>query len=195
MNEFGWERQLRTDDERLISSMREIPSVIDLPGEDELLRKRMQRKLSKVSKQPEWEFLGENDDSFDFDDFMFPDDWRDLPAAAVYDKVEALLRDWCAIYAAKLPPDNNVAGIQALCLYGHILGFAVDLVDLGADGSAALKVALCKRLAKDLDRLFGIIDAMDFDGAPVREHQARMKKARSEVLKLLFQLQHENNRD
>ncbi|MCK5844745.1 MAG: hypothetical protein KAG97_08570 [Victivallales bacterium] len=194
MSEFDWEKQLREDDERLVSSMREIPSVIDLPGEDDLLRKRLQLKLSKVRKQVEWEFIG-GDDFMDYDDVMFPDNWRELPEAKVYDGIELLMRHWCAIYSSKLSPKHNALGIQALCVYGRMMGFAIDLVDVAGDKPVPLKVALCKRLAKDLDRMFGIIDSMKIDSGSIKKHQSRLTETRAKVLRLLFQLRNENNSD
>jgi len=45
MNEFSWEKEFRKDDSRIRSCMREIPAVVDLPEEDELLMGRVQKQL------------------------------------------------------------------------------------------------------------------------------------------------------
>ncbi|MCK5844172.1 MAG: hypothetical protein KAG97_05645, partial [Victivallales bacterium] len=192
LSEFDWERRFREDDERLSSCMREIPAVIDLPGEDDLLRKRLQRQLSVVSKPFDLGFPS-NDDFMDYDDIMFPENWRDLPEAELYDGIESLVRDWCALYSSQLSEEDNVAGVQALCLYGRLMGFAIDLVDMGNDQPASLKIALCKRVAKDLDRLLGIINAISTDIQSLKDHKERLRETREDVLKLLFQLRNENN--
>ena len=192
INEFDWERRFREDDERLSSCMREIPAVIDLPGEDDLLRKRLQRQLSVVSKPLDWSFPSE-DDFMDYDDILFPDNWRDLPEAGVYDQIEALVRDWCALYASQLSSEHNIEGVRALCLYGRLMGFVIDLVDMGKDKTASLKIALCKRVAKDLDRLVGIINSISIDIQSLKIHKERLRETRENVLKLLFQLRNENH--
>lgn len=192
MSEFDWERRFREDDEQLSSCMREIPAVIDLPGEDDLLRKRLQRQVSVVSKPFDWSFSSE-DDFMDYDDILFPDNWRDLPEAEVYDKIEALVRDWCAIYSSQLSSEDNVAGVRALCLYGRLMGFAIDLVDMGSDKPASLKIALCKRVAKDVDRLAGIINSVSTDIQLLKDHKERLRETREDVIKLQFQLRNENN--
>jgi hypothetical protein len=194
MNEFEWEKRFREDDKRLSSCMREIPAVIDLPGEDDLLRKRLQRKFSVVSEPLDWGFPFEND-FLDYDEILFPENWRDLPEAEIYDGIEFLVRDWCAIYASKLAAKNNIPGVQALCLYGRLMGFSVDLVDMGTGKPVALQIALCKRIAKNLDRLAGIINSITTDIPLLKKHKERLREMRDDVLKLLFQLRHENNAD
>ena len=192
-SEFEWEARLRMDDKRLHSSMLEIPSVLDLPGENDLLRKRLQRRMSMVWKQSDFDF-GFDDDFSDDDIIPFYETWRELPEAAVYDEVEALMRDWCAIYATVLPNSGDAAGIQGLCLYGRMLGFIFDLVvDMEANRPGHLKVALCKRLLKDMDRMSGIIDATGFEHSSLKRHKSRLKNAREGALRLLFQLRDEIN--
>ena len=195
MNEFEWEARLRVDDKRLHSSMLEIPSVIDLPGENDLLRKKLQRSMSVVWKQLDFDF-GLDEDFADDDIIPFYDNWRSLPEAPVYDEVEALMRDWCAIYASILPRSGGGAGLHGLCLYGRMLGFIFDLVvDMEANRPVDLKVALCKRLLKDMDRMSQIIDATGVEHRSLKRHKSQLKKAREGALKLLFQLRDEINRN
>ena len=113
----------------------------------------------------------------------------------MFDAIEFLMRNWCAIYSSKLPREQNAAGIQALSLYGRMLGSAIDLVDMGREKPTPLKIAVCKRLAKDLDRVHGILNAIDLENKAMRKHQVNLETARSKVLQLLFHLQNENNRD
>ena len=43
-NEFDWERELRKDDARVSTYMSELPRYIDLPDEDGVIMKQIQRR-------------------------------------------------------------------------------------------------------------------------------------------------------
>lgn len=183
MDEFYWEREFRKDDSRINSCMREIPAVVDLPGEDELLMKRVQKQPEYAKGLQKWNesFLEE---FFEFDDISFPDNWKECEGAAIYSTLEGMMEEWCRLYAS----ENSEAGLKVLCYYGNIMGFAIDLVDFGGDKMAGLKVALCKRIYNGLSNIISTISAMKSDNTRIFEHKDRLFKLRQEVLDLRFKL-------
>ena len=189
-DEFYWEREFRKDDSRIHSCMHELPAVIDLPEEDELLRHRLQ-------KQPEYVLNRSNLDNFSFDEFMdfedilFPDNWRDREGASLYGTTEQLMKEWASIYATKLDDSQNPIGIQILCLYGKIMGFSIDLVDAGEEKLPGLKIALCKRIHSGINQIVSIIDQLGNTSEYIITHKTALNILRHKVLQLLFKLKHE----
>ena len=53
-DEFDWERELRKDDGRIHTYLAELPSFIDLPGEEDLIYKRIQRHEELVPHGGVW---------------------------------------------------------------------------------------------------------------------------------------------
>ena len=194
-NEFYWEREFRKDDTRIAACMREIPSVIDLPEEDELLKKRLQ-------KQPEYSSSTANNQGmnhpelFDFEDIMFPDNWRERESAIIYSNIEALAKEWAAFYATQIPENFNVPGIRALCLYGKILGYAIDMLDTAENKLAGLKIALCKRILSDINSIINEIAPIN---VPQNEflprHLIKLNRLRHNVLNIRFKLKNETDRN
>lgn len=189
-DEFYWEREFRKDDMRIRSCMHELPAVIDLPEEDELLRHRLQ-------KQPEYVLNRSNFDNFsfdefiDFDDIMFPDNWREREGASIYGTTEQLMKEWGTLYAVKLEDAQNHLGIQILCLYGKIMGFSIDLVDAGEEKMPALKIALCKRILSGINKIVSVIDQIGDDSEYIISHKTALNILRHKVLHLRFKLNHE----
>ena len=191
-DEFYWEREFRKDDARIKSCMHEIPAVIDLPEEDELLMKRLQ-------KQPEYAINIQKiedpgfEDFLDFEDILFPENWREREGASIYGSVENLMKEWAGIYASQIKEKDNNAGIQVLCIYGKIMGFSIDLVDAGEEKMPGLKIALCKRMISGINNMVAIIHSID--NLSVQDHTASLNKLRHFVLNLRFKLKNEADRN
>jgi len=189
-DEFFWECEFRKDDVRIHSCMREIPAVIDLPEEDELLQKRLQ-------KQPEYaKNLNSLEDSgleefLDFEDILFPDNWRERDGASLYGEIEQLMKNWAAFYASQLDEKYNSPGMQILCLYGKIMGFSIDLVDAGEEKMPGLKIALCKRLLAGINNIAAISSAIDDHYDYILQHRTALNELRHKVLNLRFKLNNE----
>lgn len=183
MNEFYWEREFRKDDSRIGSCMREIPAVVDLPGEDELLMKRVQKQPEYAKEHQKWNesFL---EDFFEFDDVSFPDNWRETDGAAIYSKLEKLMEKWCRLYAA----GSSETGLKILCYYGNILGFAIDLVDFGGEKMPGLKIALCKRIYSGMNNILSSLTDIKSGNRKIAQHKEKLLKLRQEVLDLRFKL-------
>ena len=191
-DEFFWEREFRKDDARISSCMHELPAVIDLPEEDELLHRRLQKQPEYVMNRSNFDNLG-FDEILDFEDILFPDNWREREGAALYGTIEQLMKEWVAIYSSKLDNDRNHSGIQALCLYGKIMGFSIDLVDAGEEKLPGLKIALCKRILSGINQIVSIIDQLDNDAEYIVSHKTALNILRHKVLHLRFKLNHESD--
>ena len=189
-DEFFWEKEFRRDDTRINSYMREIPAVIDLPEEDKLLMKRL-------LKQPEYAKNAKAESPYrellDFDDILFPSDWRGRDGAALYADVERLMSEWCTLYAAELKDKNNVKGVQVLCLYGKIMGESIDVIDIGEEAMPGLKIALCKRIASDVNAIVTLIRSIDDFSGRLKAHLRQLNELRDSAVKLLFRLKHETD--
>jgi hypothetical protein len=191
-DEFFWECEFRKDDARIHSCMQEIPAVIDLPEEDELLQKRL-------LKQPEYaKNINTTYDDFglevflDFEDILFPDNWRERDGASLYGDIEQLMKEWSVLYASKLDDNqSNNTGIRILCLYGKIMGFSIDLVDVGEDKMPGLKIALCKRILGGINQIAAFLKILDNGSDYILQHRAALNGLRDKVLGLRFKLKNE----
>lgn len=182
-DEFYWEEQFRKDETRIHSCMKEISAVIDLPGEDELLMKRIQKQPEYAKENQRW---AENifDDFFELDEVMFSENWRETDGATIYSKLEKTMEHWCQIFAE----DSSAKHLEVLCHYGYLMGFAVDLVDFGEEKVNGLKIALCKRIFGRLNKIVVIINDKKNATQQEIEHKNRVLEIRQEVLNLRFRL-------
>ena len=54
--EFDWEKELRKDDERVHTYLRELPKFIDLPQEEALIFQKIQRREELIPHGGVWPF-------------------------------------------------------------------------------------------------------------------------------------------
>ena len=194
-NEFYWEREFRKDDTRIAACMREIPAVIDLPEEDELLKKRLQ-KQQKYTPLTAKSYGLNNSELFEFEDVMFPDNWRERESSIIYSNIERLANEWASFYAAHLPEKFNIPGIRTLCLYGTMLGYAIDLLDTAENKFAGLKIALCKRILSDINSIIDELAPIDvLQDNFLSRHITKLNRLRHNVLNIRFKLKHETDRN
>lgn len=173
-SEFDWERELRKDDERVSSYFRELPDYIDLPGEDEMIYRRIQRKKEPVSHGADWPFHSLDGADNDFegpDDYeddspeaeeerrRWDEEWQKREGAATYIHCGKIARELAALFAADIKGSVSSAKLMsALCLTGKIMARTTDLIELEKGELPALRIALCKRLASDANQLLGILN-------------------------------------
>jgi len=158
LDEFGWEEELRQEDARLRAYLNELPKFIDLPGEDDILVRRMARHPELVSEPQPWPQEGFGQGDFDpDDDFDFPTDWRRRPGADIYLALQEAAQQWCRVFASRLGRDTRGAGLRVIALYGLVIGYAVDLIYMEEDEMPPLKVALLKRIHAGCNQLCGLL--------------------------------------
>ncbi|MBN1864587.1 MAG: hypothetical protein JW808_06765 [Victivallales bacterium] len=187
MDEFYWEGEFRKDDSRVRACMKEIPSVIDLPGEDELLVSRVEMCPEHVRDGKE-NFQDFTEDYFDWDEPWLPDNWKEFDGAEVYSAIELMTQKWSRIYAFCSGPQ----GLAVLCHYGNIMGLAVDLVDFGPEKDAGLKIALCKRILKGINDIIACFKEQEFKENPkIPQHEAELLQTRQAVADLRFKFEND----
>lgn len=184
-NEFEWEREFRRMDERVAACMAEIPSVLDLPGEDDLLRKRIAKKKPEFAVD-RWDSKRLDDDNADFGEQDFPGDWKELDGADIYMLAENLAGNWARGIAVALPASARPVALRILCRHGKIVGYAVDLIDAARDDDPHIKVAICKRLAAEAEATLEDLSDKNIPKRVVERHCAALRELREKALDMLF---------
>jgi hypothetical protein len=155
-SEFDWERELRKDEERIHSYFGELKTYLDLPGEEEIIMKKLMSKPNLVPSNLEnGEMMF---DSFyeDNSDFFISTEWRRKEGGDIFTQLEKLAQQWTLIFASGLRDTNLREGIYILCLFGKLLARNVDFIGVAAhDNIVMLKLSLCKRLHHDINKLLG----------------------------------------
>jgi hypothetical protein len=182
-DEYFWESQLRHEDIKLHSCMQAIPAVIDLPGEDEMLMKR-------IPKQPEYsvfdsvnnqEFL--SDDLFDMEKILNSENAKHSEWFKVYSDIDKLMRSWTIYYVEET---DNYDIFRILCLYARLLGLAVNIINYTNEGQINLFKAVSKRMISKLNKILSLIESGDFDSIIATNQTLGLFRIRSLVLNLLF---------
>ena len=181
--EYFWERQLREEDNKLHSYMSVMPSVIDLPGEDDMLTRHIANGKDSSfldSLNLEDLFSGISFESSNVGNLKIVknSEWH-----KVYSDLDRLMRSW-AMYYVELPEGFDV--LRILCLYGKLLGMTVKLINYTNDGQDGLLKAVAKRLVSKLNKILILIEEGEFDTKIVEIHKLGLFRLRSLVMNLLF---------
>lgn len=169
-SEFDWEKELRKDDERVNTYFRELPRYIDLPGEDDIIYKRIQRRKELVPHDGEWPMRNpgrDEDDDEDDDDSpeaeeerkRWDKEWLTRDGADSYILAGRIAGHLAAVFAACRQEDaaNARALVDAMCSVGKIMARVTDIIELEPGELPALRIALCKRLSADTNTILGLI--------------------------------------
>jgi len=186
-NEFDWEEALREGDRFAQRYSRLLKRFCDLPGGNELIAQHMGSDFE--DKLPACEFDCDSCPEKWECEFAAPQDWgageeeappeppEDEPApgedgaeeadpAAYYetDPVFVMLRQaaigWCNIYAAVLPPEARVAGLNILFHVGRSLANLAYSIDEDVYNQPAGSIAFLKRSLGELNKALGLINRM-----------------------------------
>ena len=175
--EYFWERQLREEDRRLHACMHVMPSVIDLPDEDDILARHVSiGKGDSFFSALNMEVLF-SEISFESSD-IGNSEWH-----KVYSDIDRLMRSW-AMYYVDLP--ENFEALRILCLYGKLLGITVKLMNYTKDRKDGLLKAVAKRLVSKLNKILILIEEGNFDFKIVENHKLGLFRVRTLVLNLFF---------
>lgn len=163
-NEFDWEKELRKDDERIHTYMSELPRYIDLPDEDGIIMKQIQRRGELVPHgaagswpPPFSDDFGEDDPEEDQNDSPSRDDWQKHEGADIYILSGKLAREFCVLYSDADSSDTEVTSLYLfiLCSLGKIMARSGDIIDMPPGEELPLRTALCKRLLSGLNAVMG----------------------------------------
>jgi len=158
-NEFDWEAELKKDDARINTYMRELPRYIDLPAEDAVIMKHIQDKPELVPFGGDYEntsFAGlfepppeeEEDPAFD-------EEWHKREGADLYIIFGRLAKLWAQFFAGFYGREPTAAGMRILALYGKLMARCADIIDMDEEEYPALKIAIVKRLLADMNGIMG----------------------------------------
>jgi len=191
-NEFDWERELRKDDARVNTYMNELPRYIDLPDEDAVIMKQIQRRPELVPQGSDWERMPLQSlfDEIDYDeDYMSSDEWQRRDGADVYMLLGRLSSQWAVAFASNIHKDAIQPGLRILCLYGKLMARTADILDFDSDEFPALRIAICKRISRDIDILIGefkaIVEAQPSLQVKADGHVAHLQQAREKILDII----------
>lgn len=157
-NEYNWEREIRRDEKRISRYFKELPLCMDLPGEEDIIMKKLMSQPDLVPTNAEWNgfVFGENFLEED-DDFMFGSDWKQKKGADIFIQVEKLASDWNVIFASKLRTANLKEGLAVICIMGKLLSRCSDMLGIDTDDMQPLKISLAKRVLSDINELIGAL--------------------------------------
>ena len=157
-NEFQWEKEIRRDERRISCYFRELPSCLDLPGEEEMIFNTLLSSPDLVPSggNPDslryWHHSDEDeDDEFDETD----DSSRRRPGSDVVDEIDRLATEWNVCCASSLRSTLDLHGLSIVCAFGKLLARAADFVDTESETARGLKISLGKRALTDLNDLVG----------------------------------------
>ncbi|OGV35058.1 MAG: hypothetical protein A2020_11055 [Lentisphaerae bacterium GWF2_45_14] len=157
-SEFEWEKEIRKDEARINAYMKELRNFIDLPSEEEMIMKKMQKQPELIPQNAEWENSRFADMLEDIDDdVFFNDDWQKKDGADSYILLEKIAYQWCVIQAAEIKGELIAEGMKIICLFGKIMARTADILDIEIDEMPELKIALAKRVISDINSLIGIL--------------------------------------
>lgn len=165
-SEFDWEQELRKDDERVNVYFRELPKYIDLPGEDEMIYQKIQRRRDIAPHGTDWPDQmparpqpGEQESpEMEAERKKWESEWQKREGAAVYIACGRIARALGALFAEKTSDAQNENFIlQAQCLTGKIMARITDILEMDPEEMPALRIALCKRLNSDFSEILGLV--------------------------------------
>ncbi len=186
-SEFDWELELRKDDARVNAYFQELPRFIDLPAEDEIIYRHIQRKKSLAptgepwpAKLPPKEEL--SPEEAEEERKRWDEEWQKRPGASIYILCGRIVRKFCTVFAEKaVSPDESEITIKILTILGRIMARVTDVIELEPGEMPALTIALCKRFNADANEILGLMEKLDKTDEETAEI---LHLARGEVLQL-----------
>ncbi len=190
-DEFKWESIFREEDQCISTYMRELPRYIDLPDEEEILYsriKKMQKSLPEANELYDMLFQCNCEECED--DFLLPEDWRNMKGADIYRKVLELSLTWTKLYSASFRREIMNCGLRGICLYGVLLSRIVGVMEVPPD-MPSLVIANCKRLNSIINDIVGLTNkvasAQPELSARMDDQSARLLIIREKILNLMYE--------
>ena len=186
-SEFDWEQELRKDDARVNAYFQELPRFIDLPAEDEIIYRHIQRKKSLAPTGEPWPMkLPPKEDlspeEAEEDRKRWDEEWQKRPGASIYILCDRIVRKFCTVFAEKTTtPEEAECNVRILTILGRIMARVTDVIELEPGEMPALTIALCKRFAADTNEILGLMEKL---GTTDEETAEILHLAREEVLHL-----------
>lgn len=162
-DEFDWERELRKDDGRIHTYLAELPSFIDLPGEEDLIYKRIQRHEELVPHGGVWpaDPWGQDPD----DRMKDPRQnnrylWRGKVGADIFISAVRTARSLCMLNIMDPALTESDAFVRMQCHLGKLNVYLADILNLMPAEYPALRIALCKRCLSAVNEITGLLQGI-----------------------------------
>ena len=191
-NEFEWEREFRRDENRIHYYFKVLPYFLDLPGEEDIILKKMKLNPELVSQNDNWDDIAPSLFYDDYEEDIFlSDDWVQKDTAKLYLQLSKLASQWNILFASELKQENLAAGLHITCLYGRALAYAAEMIDADTDEMPAFIICVGKRLHQEINRLAGKMSEMLQPQPELADHissyVSHLQSLREKLLDLLFQ--------
>ena len=152
-NEYQWGQEIRRDERRISCYFRELPSCLDLPGEEEMIFENLYSQVDLVPVNGKSDSLRSWE--VDFDEEME----EDRPPHKLLIQLDKLAVDWNILLAQAFLPSHLSSGLRIVCLFGKLMVrlsnfFRSDAFDPG------LTRSLGKHAVLDLNELAGALKAL-----------------------------------
>ncbi len=157
-SEFDWERELRKDDERVHTYLQELPKFIDLPQEDALIYRKIQRREELIPHGGVWNFeqnSEEDDPEAREEENAFRSTWFLREGADVYIGCGKLARSVSSLFVIEPGIAGSEAAMCLLVTVGKTMAEMMDVLRLEPDELPNLRIALYKRISADFNTILG----------------------------------------
>lgn len=168
-DELTWAREIRKDEVRIAGYFRTLPACLDLPGEDEMIFKRLM-------SQPEMVPTGVSDpvkmlrSEFEISSEEFEEEEeirrenRRRNNFNVVRRVEKMAAEW-NVSAARMPAEKCRDIIKVVCAFGKVLSRLYNFEDTeDSNDTLPLRRALLRYMISDVDELQNILDEFKAGG-------------------------------
>jgi len=198
-NEFEWEREFRRDENRIHYYFKVLPYFLDLPGEEDIILKKMKLNPELVSQNDNWDDIAPSlfYDDYEEEQFFLNDDWAQKDNAKLYLQLVKLASQWNILFASELKATALAAGLHITCLYGRALAYAAEMIDADDEENiTAFMLCLEKRLHRELNRIIGKLHELAALQPELKDqldsYVNHLQSIREKLLDLLFQTRKTN---
>lgn len=189
-NEFQWEEEIRRDERRISGYFHELPSCLDLPGEEEMIYEKLfsQTELAPVQ--------GKSGALRSWDGEENEEEWEEnRPPHKLLLQLDCLAVEWNAVMVNSLFPELASNGLGIACAYGKLIVRASNFLD-DAQMENALRISLGKRCLTDLNDLAGSLKVVSQKQETLQReinaHQEMLGHIREQLLHELNILRSDN---
>ena len=164
-DEFRWEKEFRREELRIAGYYRILAACLDLPGEDDLIRRSMAQAEYVPAQFPAGEWLqdqygGEEDEDGDNENpearFAAENDWRYKPGAEACRRVEALAAAWNRI-ACEMEDKYTREILITSCSFGSLVEKVYALSD-NSEAVVNMRISIIKRILGNINDLLGCLE-------------------------------------
>lgn len=159
-DEFAWAKEIRKDELRIAGYFRTLPACLDLPGEDEMIFKRLM-------SQPEMVPTGVSDPNtilrsqFDTEDELDEEEIKENRRRNSFEaapRLENLAVEWNLLAASRLMGKFDRDVLAVTCAFGKILSRVYNYEDTEDSAeTVSLRISLIKYMLADLNELAEVI--------------------------------------